>query len=188
MARVAKVLSKSQVYGETVLIFLTVGNWPKGFDRLVEAVDELKARGFIQDEVVAQIGSGKYRPAFLNAVEYCSPTEFIEFLDKSKIVISHAGMGTIGQAIQRAKPVIVVPRKASLGEHNDDHQAATARQLEAERSVLVAYEVSELPKKIKEAETFRPSNEKNCGQQMIRTIDEFLREAAIQKYRVQNDD
>ena len=43
------------------MIFLTVGSWYRGFDRLVCAVDALKETGEIAEEVIAQIR--EWRPS-----------------------------------------------------------------------------------------------------------------------------
>jgi beta-1,4-N-acetylglucosaminyltransferase len=163
------------------LIFLTVGNWHRGFDRLVEAVDRLKGEGAIYEKVVAQIGSGSYRPKNMEIINYCSPSQFREFLAQTRVVVSHAGIGTIFQAIEIGKPVIVVPRKAQLGECGDDHQWRTAEQLEQEGKILVAYEISDLPDRLKQAEHFVPT--RSGGNSKIKDIVEnFLEELAIKKY------
>jgi UDP-N-acetylglucosamine transferase subunit ALG13 len=163
------------------LIFLTVGNWHKGFDRLVEAVDRLRCDNVITEDVMAQIGSGSYRPENLNVIEYCSPTEFAEIMSDSRVVITHAGIGTIGQAIELAKPIIVVPRKAEIGECSDNHQWTTARQLEKEGKILVAYEICELVDRLKQAENFVPAREQG-GRKIIHIVEKFLDELAAKKY------
>jgi UDP-N-acetylglucosamine transferase subunit ALG13 len=181
VARVVKVLSKSSICRTTALIFLTVGNWHKGFDRLVQAVDELKGRGDIDEEVLAQVGSGTYRPHHLTIMDYCSPSEFINILAKSRVVITHAGIGTICQAIQVGKPVVVVPRKARLGECGDDHQWITAELLESQGKILVACEVSELAGKLRQARTFVPLRVED-GSRIIEAVDKYLLELALHKY------
>jgi UDP-N-acetylglucosamine transferase subunit ALG13 len=65
VARTAKVFSTSRIFGKIALIFLTVGTWYKGFDRLVKAVDELVGSVIIDDQVIAQIGYGSYKPRYL---------------------------------------------------------------------------------------------------------------------------
>jgi UDP-N-acetylglucosamine transferase subunit ALG13 len=107
--------------------------------------------------VTAQIGSGSYRPAKLDVIEYCSPDEFKDIMSRSRVIITHAGIGTIGQAIEFFRPVIVVPRRAELGESSDNHQWTTARELEKEGKILVAYELTELSDKLRQAESFIPS-------------------------------
>lgn len=162
------------------MIFLTVGNWSNGFDRLVAAVDDLKARSIVAEEVFAQIGGGRYQPAHLSHVDFCSPEQFEQQISRARVIVSHAGMGTIARAILSGKPIIVVPRKASLGEHFDDHQFATAEALEKEHKVLVAYDVSELAAKLEEARTFVPNGHAS-GARIVQAVADFIEAVAARK-------
>ena len=82
------------------MIFLAVGNWHKGFDRLVKAVDDLIGSGVITDGVTAQTGYGSYKPKHMTVMNFCSPDEFKNLISKAELVVSHAGVGTIAQAIK----------------------------------------------------------------------------------------
>ncbi len=162
------------------MIFLTVGNWHKGYDRLVKAVDDLKKQDVILDDIFGQIGSGSYEPKNYEYCEYCSPEQFSEYMMRAKVLISHAGMGTIGQAIKMSKPIIVVPRKSKLGEHYDNHQFATAEALESEHKVLVAREISELPDMLQKAKNFVPAKGQG-SQEIIQAVGTFLERLQAQK-------
>ena len=155
------------------MIFLTVGSWHRGYNRLIKAVDELVGSGIITEEVVAQVGKGSYKPKYLTTINFCSSDEFVNFISRSKMVIAHAGVGTIAQAVKKSKPVVVVPRKSALGEHFDDHQFVTAETLEKEGKVLVAYKVDDLADKIKQAENFVP-NQTQRTNEIIYAVQEFL--------------
>ncbi|OGU55543.1 MAG: hypothetical protein A2V66_07055 [Ignavibacteria bacterium RBG_13_36_8] len=162
------------------MIFVTVGNWHKGFDRLIQAVDELVKHNTIKEDVIGQIGQGSYVPQYFQHRAYYSQEEFMDYLNQARLIISHAGMGTIGQALLRSKPIIVVPRKASLGEHVDNHQFTTTRYMEAEGKVIAAYEVEELTKKINQAERFIPA--KGYGpENIIKLVKEFVDGIATEK-------
>lgn len=180
MAGIVEVLSESKILREVVMIFLTVGNWHKGFDRLVKAVDELVESGAVIEKVVAQTGHSSYTPRHLKVIDYCSPVEFTDIIAESRIIITHAGVGTICQALVLAKPVIVVPRKSSLGEHVDDHQFTTAKKFEEENKILVAYEISELPDKIEQAKNFVPAKSEG-NERIIQAVRTFLEKIADQK-------
>jgi len=169
------------------LIFLAVGNWHKGFDRLVKAVDDLIGSGVITDGVTAQTGYGSYKPKHMTVMNFCSPDEFKNLISKAELVVSHAGVGTIAQAIKESKPIVVVPRKASLGEHFDDHQFATAEALEKEHKVLVAYEVSELPNKLQQVKDFVPAKGKGC-QKISNAIEMFLQKLEAKKCNRTNNE
>ena len=163
------------------MIFLTVGSWHRGFDRLIKAVDEFKRQGIITEEVNTQIGEGKYKPTNMKAQEYYSPDEFVKAISRARIVIAHAGMGAIIEATRQGIPIIVVPRKAKLGEANDDHQFDTAKALEQESKILVAHETKDIPCKLKEAETFVPSQRKD-SQQIIDEIQVFIDNVIAKKF------
>ena len=173
MAGIAKVFFKGQVFREILVIVLTVGTWRTGYDRLVEAVDELAGRGVIAEEVIAQIGNGSYKPKYMTVMRFCSPEEFEGYIARCSVVVSHAGVGAILTTTKMNKAIIVVPRKAELKEHDDNHQFITAKQLEAEGKILVAYEVNELPAKLKEAETFVPS-EGQGSNEILQAVREFI--------------
>ena len=53
-------------------------------------------------------------------------------------------MGTIISALRQKKPIIIVPRLASLKEHRNDHQMATAMRMHELGYVYVAYDKTQL--------------------------------------------
>jgi UDP-N-acetylglucosamine transferase subunit ALG13 len=124
------------------MIFVTVGS-DVPFDRMIRVVDRW-ARGNDRRDVFAQIGRGGWRPGFVPHSELLDPPEFRERLSTSRIVIGHAGMGTILSALQYSKPILVMPRKGSLGETRNDHQIDTVRQLLELGRVNVAFDEEEL--------------------------------------------
>jgi len=162
------------------LIFVTVGTWRSGYDRLVEAVDELVGSGVITEEVIAQTGYSSYKPKHMTVMEFCSPMEFRDLIGKARLVISHAGMGTIIETVQLLKPLVAVPRRKSLGEVDDEHQFATAKQLEKEGKILVAYELNELPGKLKEAEDFNPAKGES-SEGILHAVKEIIDNVAARK-------
>lgn len=145
------------------MIFLTVGTWRSGYDRLVEAMDGLIAEGLIADRVVAQIGHGAYKPKHMQFIEFCSPDEVDDYIRQARLVVAHAGMGSIIQTLQQDKPMVVLPRKAERGEVDNDHQFSTAGQLEKEGKLLVAYETDQLAEKINQARDFLPAKDQSSA-------------------------
>ncbi len=128
------------------MIFLTVGA-QMPFDRLVRAVDAWAARGG-NGGVFAQIGRGGYRPAHLRYVELLDPRAFRAALAGATAVISHAGMGTIINALELGKPILVMPRRGDLAETRNDHQLATAQRFRELTLVEVALDEAELPSRL----------------------------------------
>jgi UDP-N-acetylglucosamine transferase subunit ALG13 len=103
----------------------------------------------------------------------------IEYIQKSELVISHAGVGTIILCKEYGVPIIILPRRRRYGEHMNDHQLEIAKVLEerGDKSIYMIYEEGQLEDKITEVlrsqKTFAPTN--NIGRaNLIRTIREFI--------------
>ena len=123
------------------MIFVTIGT-QLPFDRLIKIIDELAPQ--LNEEVVAQVYQCGFTPKNIKTVDFLAPDEFNTFFDKARLIISHAGMGTILSALQKDKPIIVFPRIAALGEHRNEHQLATARKFKEMGTVNVAMDEEEL--------------------------------------------
>jgi UDP-N-acetylglucosamine transferase subunit ALG13 len=124
------------------MIFVTVGT-ELPFDRLIGVVDEWAGRTNRAD-VFAQIGDSYRRPLHICYKTFIEPAEFARRFASADVIISHAGMGTILSALQFQKPIVVMPRRASLQEHRNEHQLATARRLAALGKITVALDEAEL--------------------------------------------
>ena len=128
------------------MIFVTVGT-DSHFDRMVKVVDSWAAeRG--RTDVFAQIGEGGWEPRSIPFAHLLKPSEFKERFAAARVIVGHAGMGTILSAFHSGKPILVMPKKASLGEHRNEHQTATARRLKALGKINVAFDEAELRLKL----------------------------------------
>ncbi len=123
------------------MIFVTVGA-QMPFDRMVKAVDDwAHARG--RKDVFAQIGSAEYVPRQVAYTKFLEPPEFVAKYREAKVIIAHAGTGSILQALEMGKPILVMPRRAALRETRNDHQVATAERFQALR-IPVAWDEKDL--------------------------------------------
>lgn len=109
------------------MIFVTVGQHPEGFDRLVRAADEMAS--LVEEPLVIQRGGTRYTPKFAQHFDFVVEAQVQEWLSRARIVISHGGAGSILNALQVNKPLIVVPRLKRFGEVIDDHQLELAKTL-----------------------------------------------------------
>lgn len=129
------------------MIIVTVG-MQLGFDRLIKAMDAIAPD--LGMPVIAQTGKGSYQPQHMEAREKIAPAEFETLLAAARLIVSHAGIGTVLTAARCAKPILLIPRRAALGEHRNDHQLATVSKLAGRPGILVAEDESELPARIAE--------------------------------------
>jgi len=117
------------------MIFATVGSlFP--FDRLVRLVDEI-APTMPDEHFFAQIFDGEYEPVNIPYARLLTRREFTEKMQSAKVIVAHAGMGSVISAMEMGKPVVLVPRVFEWGEHTTDHQMATARWLEGRPGIFV---------------------------------------------------
>ncbi len=127
------------------MIFVTVGT-QLAFDRMVEVVDRWAGRTGAR--VYAQIGPSEAVFEHIETVSFMSPGELANCIGQASCIVAHAGMGTILSALEAEKPLLVMPRRADLGEHRNDHQIATARKLEERGLVQVAWTEDELTERL----------------------------------------
>jgi UDP-N-acetylglucosamine transferase subunit ALG13 len=118
------------------MIFVTVGS-QLNFDRLIKRVDEWA--GLHRDyKFIAQIGDSSYQPENMEYFNTISLDEYNKLFRDSKLVVAHAGMGTIITALDLGKNLILLPRLAKYGEHRNDHQLSTANYFKDHKLVNLA--------------------------------------------------
>lgn len=118
------------------MIVVTVGT-QLPFDRLVHSVDRWAAE-HPDVEIVAQTGHASERPHHFRSEPFFGRHQLDALMAQSSLIVAHAGIGTILRALELQVPIIVMPRRAALGEHRNDHQLASAERLGARGLVEVA--------------------------------------------------
>jgi UDP-N-acetylglucosamine transferase subunit ALG13 len=126
------------------MIFVTVGLERFPFDRLIRCVDALVGALTIQEETFVQLGSSKTVPqncTWMRSLEYAA---FIDKICSARIVITHAGVGSIISCLRYRTIPIACPRQRDHGEHVDDHQVEFLRHLEELNTVIPVYDLNDL--------------------------------------------
>jgi UDP-N-acetylglucosamine transferase subunit ALG13 len=135
------------------VIFVTVGG-QLPFDRLIHTVDQW-ATDQHRADVFAQIGSSQDPPAHIEWQRFLSPPDFQAKARSADVIIAHAGMGSVLTAVDVGKPIIVMPRRAHLGEHRNDHQWATVNRLGEDVGIIVAADEEALLEQLGRLEELR---------------------------------
>jgi UDP-N-acetylglucosamine transferase subunit ALG13 len=156
------------------VIFVTVGS-QEPFDRLIRAVDEwagLRARS----DVFAQIASSQLRPQHIEFTQFLEPPEFNRVMQEARVIVAHAGMGSIISALELGKPIVVMPRRADFRETRNDHQVATSERFGAQGRIIVANNEQDLPGKLDHALTLGDTDriQAQASPRLIATIRAFL--------------
>jgi UDP-N-acetylglucosamine transferase subunit ALG13 len=139
-AATEEIWHESAVLGECDLIFVTVGGM-RGFERLVREMDRIASE--LDDRVVMQIGVTDYEPENCDYFRFVPRSEMEKLVAEARVVVCHAGTGSILTALAHNKPLVLVPRTKWYDEVFDDHQLEIATEM-ANRAVTVVYDTSDL--------------------------------------------
>lgn len=127
------------------MIITTTGTSAWDFSRFIRMMDELALR--IDSKIFMQIGQTRYVPRNCEYVRYLNKKGLETLCEKSRLIVAHAGVGSILTAIRLHKDIIVFPRRREYQEHLDDHQLELANNLE-HPLVHAALDEKELENKI----------------------------------------
>ncbi|OLT44734.1 hypothetical protein BJF87_24060 [Gordonia sp. CNJ-863] len=117
-------------------IFVTLGTIkPYRFDRLIDSVLEAIASLNPRPDMTWQVGATSRDDLPGRVCEHVSAEEFDNLVSKADLTITHAGVGSLLRLVELGASTLVLPRKAALGEHVDDHQAQVANYLANRRIV-----------------------------------------------------
>lgn len=132
------------------MILVTVGLLLP-FERLIAMMDAWAER-HPQVPVLAQIGEGRYEPRHMCWQRHIEAPAFRGEVERSRVVVAHAGIGSVFDALGFGKPLVLVPRYADAREHTTDHQLHTAARLRQRPGVAVCERGDDIGARIQEVD------------------------------------
>lgn len=107
------------------MIFVSVGTNEARFDRLLRAVAELP----VDEPLLIQHGhSVRVERPDAELVDFLPFEGMVEAIRSARVVVTHAGVGSVMVALANGKRPVVVPRRKSFAEAVDDHQLQLGRR------------------------------------------------------------
>lgn len=133
-----------------MLIFVTVGTHEQPFNRLIKAVDDLRAAGSISEPVILQTGFSTYEPKHCEWHKFLPYSEMKSNMERARIIISHGGPASFLMPLQFGKIPIVVPREEKFHEHVNNHQVDFAHEVSTRMGIIIpVYDVADLANTIR---------------------------------------
>ena len=120
------------------MIFVTVGTHEQSFNRLIEYMDRWAKT--VDEEVIIQTGVSSYEPVNCKWQQFFKQQEVYDLIEQARIVITHGGVSSYLDVLQRDKIPIVVPRTSKFHEHVNDHQLEFARRFMQENNNVILIE------------------------------------------------
>lgn len=127
------------------MIFVTVGTHQQPFARLLEGLEGLDSQ-----ELVVQYGPASRAPRARHATPFMSFDEVARYMREARVVITHAGVGSILLAVRAGHVPVTVPRVRRYGEHVDDHQVQLALALQEKGTIRVVWKMDDLAAAVQE--------------------------------------
>lgn len=158
------------------MIFVTLGTQKFQLNRLLEQMDSICSKGQVDDEIFAQTGYSDYQPKHYKHQAFLSRDMYRDVMERSSLVITHGGVGSIVAALQADKPVIVFPRLKKYREHVDNHQEEIAVAFEKKNYLLCCRNEKELPELIDRAKTHMFHKYESSVGEIIQLVEGFLEE------------
>ena len=141
------------------MIFVSLGTQDKPFNRIIDYVISLKEnlKEIKSEKIIIQLGQTKLLKSDIERIEsleniiiydMLKPEKMKDIIKDADIIITHAGVGTIMECLERNKEIIVVPRKVENLEHVNNHQEEIAYESEKQGFLTKVYTYEELENKI----------------------------------------
>ena len=156
-----------------ILIFVILGTQDKKFPRLLEAVQKAIDDGFIDknEEVIVQAGSTKFKSDDMKIIDFMGVEQFENYIDKARLIICHAGVGTILTALNKGKPIIAAARLKMYFEHVNDHQLQILENFGKKGYIIPLEDFSKIGEALEKAKDFKPQVFKSNKKYFLRQLE-----------------
>ena len=152
------------------MILVTLGTQRQPFTRLLDYIENSN----IKDEIIVQAGYTKYSSKKMKILDFISYDEMEKLIDKSDIIITHGGTGSIIEPLKKEKKIIVCSRLKKYKEHVDDHQEELVNIFDEEGYILKLDETNNIDDLMIKIKDFNPkkyiSNNENFKDKLIKEI------------------
>lgn len=131
--------------------FISLGNSKQSFVRLIESIQSVIPD--LPKPILIQHGHTPCLSKQMDTKDFISMDTFVNCIQRAKIIILHAGAGSVLHAIREKKWPIIMPREGRLKEHVNNHQIDFAKALhELGKAIMVtnSIEMKEAIHKVEE--------------------------------------
>lgn len=156
------------------MILVTLGTQDKSFKRLLDEIENELEKGDIKEQVIVQAGFTKYDSKHMLIFDLIPMDEFDKLVSECRILITHAGVGSILTGLKNNKKVIAVPRLAKYNEHTNDHQLDITNEFYKRGYLLKVDNMNELGDILKNIDKFEPKKYVSNTKNMVKLIEDYI--------------
>ncbi len=156
------------------MILVLLGTFPTAFPRPLIEIEKLCKEGWLKEEIIVQNGHTQFESSYMTMRTFIPPDELTALCIDARIVISHAGTGSLTKAIKLGKKIIAVARLAKYQEMVDDHQVEILTVFSDLNYVLPWTDGVSLSTLLQSIEDFKPSPYVSNKQDIIKYLDDYI--------------
>lgn len=156
------------------MILVTLGTFPTEFTRPLKAIDALCRSGELREEIIVQCGHTSFESPYLTMRPFIVPDELTELTKKARLIITHAGTGSLIKAIKLHKKIIAIARLSKNEEMIDDHQVEILIEFSKLNYILPWDENVPLEDILEKLEGFEPNHYESNKQNIINYLGDYI--------------
>lgn len=160
------------------MVYVTVGTMFLDYPRLIHKMDAIAKK--TGEEIIIQVGLGPTHPEHCEYFDFKPREEILQLQRGARAIVCHAGIGSVMDALEARRPVIVVPRLKKFKEHLNDHQLELAEAIEKRGWGRMILDMDDLEDAVANppavAENYRPSKHR-----LIATVRDKVERVAAAK-------
>lgn len=156
------------------MILVLLGTFPIEFNRPLIEIEKLCHEGKINEEIIVQSGYTQFSSSYMKIYPFIPPPELAELYQQARIIISHAGSGSLIKGIKLNKKIIAIARLAKYNEVVDDHQLEILNEFARLNFVIPWNENSSLQEILSEVDQFEPSVYISNKDKIIKYLTDYI--------------
>jgi UDP-N-acetylglucosamine transferase subunit ALG13 len=156
------------------MILVLLGTFQIEFPRPLVVIEQLMQENKLREEVIVQSGFTNFNSSFLDLRPFMSVEELDKLYHEARIIITHAGTGSVMKGVKMGKKVISIPRLKKYGEHIDDHQLELHKEFERLNYIYPWNEGDSLEKILTDVENFHPAEYISRKEDMIQYLKSYI--------------
>lgn len=157
------------------MILILLGTFDIEFSRPLVAVHELCKTGVLCEEIIVQNGFTRFDSPFFTYKPFINQDELNELYQKARLIITHAGTGSILKGVKMGKKVIAIARLKKYMECVDDHQLEILDEFSKLKFIYPWNENDSLSRILKNVEMFTPNVYVSQKQKIINYLDAYVK-------------
>jgi len=156
------------------MILVLLGTFQIEFPRPLILIEQLMQENKLKEEIIVQNGFTNFSSSHLDLRPFMSAEELDKLYQEARIIITHAGTGSLMKGIKMGKKVISVPRLKKYGEHIDNHQLEIHTEFEKLKYIYPWNDGDSLEQVLIDIENFHPAKYVSHKEDMVEYLKSYI--------------